>query len=130
MGYKVNKETAELEFERFAVLNKIDTELEGDTEDDKKEYTSNKSKLVKAIMKGSLEVDDKGVLKYSPEWGENPAGLIFNRPTGATIRAFNTSNQDLNAALADVTKQPVSIFSRMDYADLKICYAVINLFLV
>jgi len=128
----IDKETAEIEFGRFVEAMDIDLELEGDDEEDKRDFSLHKDRMVTSIMKGFLVILEDGKPVYTPKYpitGSIDPVLKFRRPTGATIKAFNKANQDINAALADMTRKPASFFSGMDYFDYKVCCAVANLFL-
>ena len=129
MSITVDQEVAEQEFSRMVELMDIDTNLED--EDDRKGFEETKTKIVKAISKGRLVINENGEPIFTPK---NGSAITFREPTGASLMAMDRRKKTEDIAkmysvLGDVTKMPVKTFSSMPYSDLKICIAIITLFL-
>ena len=132
--YKVVKEVAENEFFRF--LEKMDIEVDFDemSDDDTKDFSTCKNKLVKAIMQGSLIINDEGLPVYTPTRSDNKDPITFNEASGSTILQTDKSksNQTIHkiyASMAELTKTTPSLFSKMKMKDLNICMSICTLFL-
>lgn len=132
---KINKEMAEVEFNRFTEAMDLDVNTEGMSADDKRDFTLQKDRLISAIQKGALVINDNGEPVFTPQraGGEvNP--ITFHEPTGASYMAMDRRKvgedmAKLFATMADVTGTSAGLFSKMKNADLKVCMAIITLFL-
>ncbi len=134
----VAPKVAELEFERFTNMWRVDTDLEGLDEEDVKSFESTKRKIVNAICRGTLTVDETGeVLNYRIEF---PAitgleSLKISPPTGAAIAKWDRFKErdqvkKIYASMGDICNCNPAIFNTMDMRDLKVLQAVSTLFLV
>lgn len=131
---KISVEMAEQEFDRFAEAMDLDFDTSGMDADDVKGFEHNKSIITKAIQKGALIVDEDGQPVYTPQRTKDIKPIIFHEPTGASLMAMDGGKKTedvkkLYHVMADVTKRDAKLFSSMKMADLKICMAVITLFL-
>jgi len=132
---KITREVAELDFTRFVEAMDIDVDTDNMTEDDKKSFNSTKDRIVKAIEKGSLVINDNGEPVYTPQrGGEDSNPITFYEPTGASLMAMDKKGKDedirkLYSVMADMTKTSSGIFSKMKMSDLKVCQAITMLFL-
>jgi hypothetical protein len=63
--FKIDKETAEIEFNNFCERWDIDNDIESLSDEDKTGFESQKSQIIKAIKKGRLSVNDDGTLNYT-----------------------------------------------------------------
>lgn len=127
---KVAAEVAESEFLRFCEAMDLDTEPKGDDED-LRSYMDCKRRIVGAIVDGRMVVDEHGQPVFSPSDG---GGITFYEPDGSALLAMDQKKQNHNVAksyavLAAMTKQPAMRFAKMKNRDLKICQAVMALFL-
>lgn len=135
MTNKIAPEVAEAELDRFADLMDLDFDIETMEDDDKKSFLSNKKTLVKALMKGSLVIDDNGQPVFTPARSENKNPLTFREPTGASLQAMDkvpNKNADVSkifALMATLTGADRTVFGKMVMTDLKVCQAVTAAFL-
>lgn len=133
---KVDKETAELEYLRFAELWEIDDDIDNMNEEDGESYRIQKIKVMNSILRGRLMVNDEGVLTYYFLYPVKVGcdSVEINRPSGAALMAMDrTKNGEdikkIYSTLAAMTRKDVSFFNRMDGIDLKLFMAVYSLFL-
>lgn len=129
----VAKEVAEAEFNRF--LESMDLEADPSImdADDTKAFEDAKRKLVQAIERGTLAVDEKGQPIYTPQVGEL-GPITFYEPTGASFIAMDGKKKEqqmakMFAVMADMTHKPAATFSKMAMRDFKICQTLVTLFL-
>ena len=126
---KVDRETAELDFLRFCEKNSID--IDDLDEDDTKSLEEHKSKIIKCICRGKIEVDEDGVAVY--DYGsEKP--LMFKEPKGSSLLAMDRvkSGQDIKGMynlMGDITGVAPATFTKMKMSDVKNCIAITSLFL-
>lgn len=134
MSDPIAREVAEDEFARLCDALDVDTE-DMDAED-QESFDDLKRVIVNAIRKGRLTIDEIGQPTVALKF---PVGEIrsvtFFRPKGEHIMSLGDSRkkndlEKLTLAMADITKQPSSVFTKMDYAsDGKLCQRVVRLFL-
>lgn len=135
---KVNRETAESDFDRFAEAWCLDTDTAAMKDEDSDSFEGLKRKLVSAIMGGHLDVDGSGgtVLTYRlrfPQTG-GLTELTMHVPSGAALVAFDKLKErqaigKLNAYMAAMCSTNPAMFVQMDGRDLKIFQAVATIFL-
>lgn len=130
----VAKEVAEAEFERFADIMDLDIDPAGMDEEDKTGLEQNKKRIISAIQKGALVVNDKGEPVFTPQRTQGLEDITFHEPTGASLMAMDRKkkNHDISkmfATMADMTGGHSNSFSKMKMSDLKVCLAVTTLFL-
>lgn len=131
---KISVEMAEQEFDRFAESMDLDFDTTGMDAEDSKGFDHNKGIILKAIQKGALIIDDKGQPVYTPQRTDGAKAITFKEPTGASLMAMDGGKKTedvkkLYHVMADVTETDAKVFSSMKMADLKVCMAVITLFL-
>lgn len=131
---KISVEMAEQEFDRFADAMDLEFDTSNMDPEDVKGFDHNKDIIVKAIQKGALIIDDKGQPVYTPQRTNDIPPIVFHEPTGASLMAMDGGKKaedvkKLYHVMADVTGREPKLFSSMKMADLKICMAVITLFL-
>lgn len=132
---KINSETAELEFDRFAAAWDLDTEVELMNMEDRESFEAQKRKIVRKIMSGSAVVDLEGNITYTLS-GET-FGLFeihFKLPSGHAYLNMDSfkdrqSIHKLNAFMGSIINQNPKIFASMSAVDVKFCQAVSLLFL-
>lgn len=131
----INKVMAEQEFYRFAADMGLDIDPEGMDEEDKIGFEQQKRRIVNAIMRGSLTINDNGEPIYTPQHaGEDVNPIIFHEPTGASLMAMDKKGKTedmrkLFSVMGEMTKTSAGLFSKMKMRDLKVCQAVVTLFL-
>ena len=132
---KIALEVAEQEFNRFASAMDLDINTEGMSADEKRDFTVQRDRLVKAVQSGALVVNDDGEPVFTPQRaGDDVKPITFHEPTGASYLAMDRKKvgedmAKLFSTMADVTKTSSGIFSKMKNSDLKVCMAIITLFL-
>ena len=131
---KISKEMAEQEFDRFAEAMDLEFDTAGMDPEDIKGLEHNKGIVLKALQKGALTIDDEGQPVYSPQRSGDIKPIVFREPTGASLMAMDHGKKaedvkKLYNVMADVTGREPKLFASMKMADLKICMAVITLFL-
>lgn len=134
MSNVVSRDVAESEFSRFIDMNDILLETPNMTADDIAAVGEQRERIIRAMMAGSLSVNENGEPIFLPQRSDCVSSLTFHEPTGASLMAADRKrkNEDIGklyAAMADMTKTDIKTFSRMRMADLKICMAVTTLFL-
>ena len=130
---KVVKEVAEAEFERFVRDMDLDISTDSMDDEDKKDLSLQKGRVIAAIMKGSLIINDSGEPVFTPQ-REDGEAITFHEPTGAALMAMDRKKKSeeigkMYAAMAVITKKHSKVFSGMKMADLKVCMAITTLFL-
>lgn len=129
---KVGKEVAEAEFDRFIEEMDIDADKEGMDDEDRKAFDAAKRLFVRAVMNGSLAVDEQGRPVFTPKSGGSP--IVFNEPTGASLMASDAHKKNHDVAkmfaiLGDITGRDKKVFARMPRRDLNVCQTIVTLFL-
>lgn len=124
-------EFAEQEFERFVELNDLDFDLDGDDTEDVK---STRRKLIKAIAKGYLTIDERGVPTVHPKRTEGGKPVVFSRLMGACMLASDKRGSKENvaktfAAISEATGTPSNELSAMHVRDALLCQTIIAVFL-
>jgi hypothetical protein len=128
---KVSAEVAEAEFARFTEAMDLDVDVSKMDEDDRKGFDDARSTIERAIMRGSLVIDDKGQPIYTPQDGKP---ITFYEPTGASIMAMDGHKKGHDAAkmfalMADMTKTTAKTFAQLNMRDFKVCQKIVMLFL-
>lgn len=131
---KVCLEVAEAEFQRFVELMDLDCDEKSMGEEDKAGFSEQKEKLIKAIRKGSLVVNENGEPIFTPQRTNDAKPITFYEPTGASLMAMDRKKKSedvakLYATMADMTRTDAKTFAKMKNADLKVCMAITTLFL-
>lgn len=130
--HKVDQETALNEFNRFVDAMDLDIDESRMDEEDRKSLDNVRSLFVRNVMSGHLVVDDKGQPVYTPRSGGDP--ITFYEPNGAALLAMDQKKKGHDVAktyavLAAITQLDVPRFSKMPMRDLKVCNAIMSLFL-
>jgi hypothetical protein len=132
LEYKIDKETAELEFTCICEMWEIDCEIDDMDEEDRKSFEEQKRKIIYAIRRGRLTVDDEIV--YTLAYPEaNCTTVTIKRPKGQALMSTDRCKDKENfkrtySILASMTGREVSFFSRLDGIDLKVLMAFFALF--
>lgn len=130
MENKIDRETAEREFDRFMDAMDLDTDSSAWDEDDRKSFDQQKDRIVRAIQNGSLVVNDDG----EPVYTTGAETLTFHEPKGSALMAMDRrkKGEDVGkfyATMADITGTNAKTFALMKNRDLKVCMAITALFL-
>lgn len=128
---KIDKETAEIEFDRWASAMRINMNRVMD-ENDRRDLLEDKSIVVQGIMEGRVTLDDDDRMVFQPESG-NP--ITFYRPKGGDLVVMDKKKKNadigkINASLASVCRVPEQTFIGMYINDLQMCQTIWSLFLV
>lgn len=131
---KIDREFAEQEFDRWVEDMGLDLDPEGMDDEDKAGLKLNKDKMVRALQRGSLVVNENGEMEFTPQVDSNVGALTFHMMTGASLMAMDRkkSTHDfarLFGVMADMTKSNAAVFANMASPDLQICTAIVTLFL-
>jgi hypothetical protein len=131
---KVATEMAEQEFERFAEAMDLDLDPKGMDDEDKKSFEQFRRRVVAALESGHVEVNENGEPVVHPRTTEDKTPIVFREPTGATIMAMDQKRKDHDVAkqmamLAAMTGRNPGFFATMGNRDLKLCNAILLLFL-
>jgi hypothetical protein len=133
---KVAREVAERDFERMCRSRRVVTDPAEIDEDDLPGLTAVREKLVKAIMRGELVIEENGDPVYTPPVG-GAKSLRFHKPTGATYMAME-ANRPGEAdgqvartvrALTEMTRSDKGEIARLEGADYQMCVTLGQLFL-
>jgi hypothetical protein len=133
---KIDRATAEAEFESYCEANDIDCDIDGMKDEDREAFEPLKERFVKACMQGRVEVDGRD-LKYtnsdfSPK--EFKETVTITRPTGHCFVAMdgykdNQSVHKLQGFVSAMTGKEVKYFSKLDNKDWLFYRDIATLFL-
>ena len=131
----VAREVAESELERFIESMDLQVKLEGKmSEEDAVSLHNTKERLIHAIMRGHLVIDEKGQPVYTPQLGVCEP-ITFYEPTGAGFIAMDgaAKGKDMTKMfrmMGETCQCDPSRFAKMKNRDVGICIAIFSLFLV
>jgi len=130
----IDKETAEQEFDRFVEEMDLDLDTADMDAEDLTAFNKQKSKIVRAIQKGSLIVNDKGEAVYTPSHkrSKHTDAITFHERTGASLMAMDgkKKNHDVSktyAVMAQMCRVHQSVFAGLVGTDVKVCEALFAL---
>ena len=131
---KISKEMAEAEFNRFADLMDLDLDPSGMSSDDRADFVVEKRKIIRALCKGDLVINENGEPIFTPVRSEDKEPITFFEPTGASLAAMDRTKKDhditkMFTTMADMTKRNAATFACMKMPDLKVCMGISTLFL-
>lgn len=134
MEPKVAREVAQDEFNRFCDSMDIDNNTDAMTEEDAKSFEEPKGVIIRAIMEGSLLINDDGEPEYTPKNSPKVGNLTFREPNGADYMAMDRKKEGQNIAkmwtLAEsVTKSSPGTIANLRNRDLKVVRAIMQLFM-
>lgn len=132
-GGKIDRETAELEFDRFALAMDFDMNEAGLSLEDKQDRDAAREKVISAIRNGSLVVNDSGQPEFTPRLSEVPP-FVFRMPTGADLQNMERFKErakitQMYAFLGGISGRPVKNFAALKMRDLQVCMALAVLFM-
>ena len=88
MTDKIAKEVAEQDFNRFVEAMALEVDPTNMDEDDHKGFTQQKDRIIRAIMSGSLVVNDNGEPVFTPQRTNDADAITFHEPTGNGKKAW------------------------------------------
>jgi len=132
--YRLDLESAEHEFDKFVDMMDLDLDVADMDDADKKDFTREKDRIIKALRIGSLEINDNGEPVFTPVRSENKEPITFYEATGESLMAMDRKKKNADvtkmmASMAQITKQAVSRFAKMKMNDINVCTAITTLFL-
>lgn len=134
MEEKICKEVAEQEFERWGEAMDLDFNVSAMLKEDSVEFERMKAKIVKALMRGSLIIDDCGRAVYTPTNPESgyKEPITFKERTGAMIMGIDRFKKNQQAAasyamMAELCGLPAKAFAGLVGFDIKVCEAMFAL---
>src|SRR4051812_2500859 len=98
--FKVAKDVAEAEFDRWVDAMDLSSKLDPATlgDEDKRLQAEHKRVIVEALMKGSLVVNAQGEFEFTPVASDNKGTITFYEPTGASFLAADQAKQGHSVA--------------------------------
>lgn len=127
----VAREVALEEFARMCEARRVDIDESSMSKEDKKAFEDARGRIVGAIMRGELIVEDDGTPVFTPPVaGAN--SLKFYKATGATFMASDGATESVSKAVAmlqEVTRCNPGEISKLEAPDFKVCQAILQLFL-
>jgi len=125
----VAPEVAEAEFERFVEVMDLDVDSTDMDAEDRKSLDDSKRRFIRAVVCGSLVVNESGEPVFTPTVGDR-AEITFYEPDGTALMAMDRAKkghdvEKTNLVLAALTKQLPKRFAAMKNRDLKLCQAIL-----
>lgn len=129
----ISEEIAEEEFKKWADDNEIDIDTQKMSSEEKDSFDLMKGRIIKAISKGLLVIDDNGNFAYTISGKSQPgyAGskLTISQPTGQAFIATDNFKQGQNvhksmAILSALTGKDVKFFTNLHVKDYKVLDAI------
>ena len=134
---KIDKETAEAEFDLFCDNNEIEHDEAAMNDDEKDSFSAIKKRFIKACMAGRVEVEGTSlkytVSSFAPE-GFAGNVLTIKRPGGHAFAAMDGFKDDRSiskqiAFMSAMTGREMKYFSKIDGSDWKFIQDISTLFL-
>lgn len=130
----IANEVALVEFDRFVEVMDLDLDTAGMDAEDLTAFNKQKSKIIRALERGTLVINESGEAVYTPN---NPKTkttdpITFHERSGASLMAMDGKKKghDVSktyAIMADMCKVHPSTFAGMVGNDIKLCEAVFAL---
>lgn len=134
MSDKVALEVAEQEFYRFVEEMDLDLDTSLMDVEDLTAFTKQKNRIIRAIQRGHLVVNENGEAVYTPfnKGSKHKEPITFHERTGASMMAMDgkKKNHDVAktyAVLADMCRVHQSVFAGLVGTDVKVCEALFAL---
>ena len=136
--YKIDKKSAELEFEKFCSDWDIDTDIDDLDSEDKENFKNLKKRILRKIMSGNLvyiEADETfsyTLIKPIDKAPDSKTIIIYRTKGQANMVMDNYKDSEtihkVYAKLAAMVKMPPAFIAKMDEVDLKILQGIQTLF--
>lgn len=129
---KIEREPAEQELQR--ILDFFDLSPEGT------DWESQKEKLISAIMKGRISLDEEKanikltlVCPLELQNGSTISEFVFKEPTAGDLKVMDRYKEGQNMAktialASTITSQPIGIIDRLVVRDLQTVAGIVSLF--
>lgn len=131
---KIDKATAEKEFDRFVDMMDLDLDTADMDVEDLTAFKKQKSRIVRAIERGALIVNDDGEAVYTPcnRKSKHSDAITFHERTGASLMAMDTKKKNHDVAktyavMGDMCNVHQSVFAGLVGNDVKVCEALFAL---
>ncbi|MEI0797590.1 hypothetical protein R4Q14_04585 [Brachyspira intermedia] len=137
MEIKIERKTAEIEFNDFCEMWDIDNDVSIMSEEDKEGFEKQKNTIIKAIMQGRLTINKEDrtlnyiVSEFSEKSGEE---LKIRRLKGADYMSMDNYKEKENvhkmySVIGNMIGRDPKFISNLDGADSKLLQAVMILFI-
>ncbi|MEI0698042.1 hypothetical protein R4K92_03795 [Brachyspira intermedia] len=137
MEIKIERKTAEIEFNDFCEMWDIDNDVSTMSEEDKEGFEKQKNTIIKAIMQGRLTINKEDrtlkyiVSEFSEKSGEE---LKIRRLKGADYMSMDNYKEKENvhkmySVIGNMIGRDPKFISNLDGADSKLLQAVMILFI-
>jgi len=133
-NFKIDAETAALEFYNFAESMDLDVDLTGMDAEDVAAFNKQKTRIIRAIQKGDLVFNDNGEAVYTPshDRSKHREAITFHERTGASLMAMDGKKKGHDVAktyavMADMCKVHPAVFAGLVGTDVKVCEALFAL---
>lgn len=128
----INSDVALVEFDRFVELMDLDVDTDDLDAEDLTAFNKIKKRLVKALCKGSLVINDKGEAMFTPQNTTLEEPLTFHERTGASLMAMDGVKKNHTVAMsykvmADMTRCHPNTFAKLKGNDIKVCEDILKL---
>jgi len=131
MENKIDRETAESEFDRFVDEMDLDLDTSQMDAEDLASFNKHKSKIIRAVERGSLIINENGEAVYTPsnKRSKSQDPITFHERTGASLMAMDGKKRGHEVAktyavMADMCKVHPSVFAGLAGTDVKVCEAL------
>lgn len=121
-------EVAEAEFVRFAESMDLDLDVSKMDAEDLATFTKTKDRLLRAMQRGALIINDNGEAVYTPQrpGSKHKDAITFHERTGASLMAMDGKKKGHDVAktyaiLADMCQVHPSTFAGLAGQDIKVC---------
>lgn len=129
--YKIDEETAALEFSRFMEEYDLEFDVKEMGDEDTKEFEKTRERVIKAIRVGALVIGEDGDPTYTPQRKRSKyqTPLKFHERTGKTLAAGDGLDQKAlgrrtNASIAELCDVRASDIAGLVGTDIKVCEAL------
>ncbi len=129
----IAKEVAEAEFDRFVECMDLDLDTAGMDAEDLTQFNKQKNRILRAIEKGALIVNDDGEAVYTPQnpKSKHREAITFHERTGASLMAMDGKKKGHDVAktyavMSDMCKVHPNVFAGLMGSDGKICEALFS----
>lgn len=131
---KVDIDSANAEFDRFVECMDLDLDTSAMDSEDFTQFNKLKSKIIRAVMKGSLIFNDNGEAIYQPQnkRSKYQEPITFHERSGASLMAMDgkKKNHDVSktyAVMGEMCRVHQKVFAGLVGVDVKICEALFAL---
>lgn len=130
---KVGEDVAEADFERFRDAMDLDFDPNGMSDEEESDFVDAKRRMIRAMMRGTLVVNDEGEPVFTPTKGDR-SPITFHEPQGGHYMSMapkegKESQKRGFQLISQMTGEPVKRFGTMYERDLKVVSAITALFL-